>query len=336
MNNRLPLEKRIELLCRLGGYMQQNDAEWQEAKLRAVGANAWFTLPHIDLAVDNIVSQYLQKDKLEQWVAKYQLTDGQKTVGIVMAGNIPLVGFHDFLCGFVSGHKLMLKLSSKDEVLIKHIIAKLIDWEPRVAEDIIVAERLNNCDAYIATGSNNTARYFEQYFAKYPHIIRKNRTSVAILDGTETDEELSLLADDVYKYYGLGCRNVTQVCVPRGYNFEALLRAFTKHNSYADLNKYKNNYDYHLAIYLLNRVPYMSNESILMVENEMPFSAVSVLHYRYYDDREKLVPILKGSEDIQAITGHGFIPFGELQKPALSDYADGVDTMQFLSDLQIK
>jgi hypothetical protein len=252
-----------------------------------------------------------------------------------MAGNIPLVGFHDFLCGFVSGHRLLIRQSSKDDILLKYLILKLGEWEPEVLEQVTIAERLNNCDAYIATGSNNTARYFEQYFGKYPHIIRKNRTSVAILDGTETDEELALLADDVYLYYGLGCRNVTQVCVPRDYNFERLLNVFNKHNDYADLNKYKNNYDYHLAIYLLNRIPYMSNESLLMVENLMPFSAVSVLHYRYYDNKEELTDVLMHSEEIQAVIGKGdgMVPFGESQKPALSEYADGVDTMAFLCGL---
>ena len=329
----LSLARRIELLCELGLYMESNGLGWMDAQDRAVQANAWFTPAHVALATDNIATQFLQKDKLEAWIANYSIPKGKKTVGIVMAGNIPLVGFHDFLCGFVSGHKLLLKLSSKDEVLLKHLIDKLTEWEPAVSDQVIIAERLNNCDAYIATGSNNTARYFEQYFGKYPHIIRSNRTSVAVLDGTETDEELAMLADDVYMYYGLGCRNVTQLCVPRDYNFASLLQVFNKHNDYADLNKYKNNYDYHLAIYLLNRVPYMSNESLLMVENEMPFSAVSVLHYKYYDNKEQLTEQLKNNPEIQAIIGKGFVPFGDSQMPALSDYADGVDTMAFLCGL---
>jgi len=333
MNN-MTTDRRTDLLCNLGTYMQSGDPSWEDVKQRAVQANAWFTAGHIDLAIDNIVAQYLQKDRLQEWLSHYQLPATSKTVGIVMAGNIPLVGFHDFLCGFMSGHKLLLKLSSKDDVLLKYILLKLGEWEPEVSEQVQIAERLNDCDAYIATGSNNTARYFEHYFGKYPNIIRKNRTSVAILDGNETDEELALLADDVYHYYGLGCRNVTQVCVPRDYDFARLLRIFNKHNSYADLNKYKNNYDYHLAIYLLNRIPYMSNESLLMVENLMPFSAVSVLHYRFYDNKEELTDILEHSEEIQAIIGKGHVPFGDSQKPALSEYADGVDTMQFLCGLK--
>lgn len=326
--------RRSDLLCNLGGYMEFNDPAWQSARERAAGANPWFLPGHIELAVHNIVHQFLQRNKLEAWLSNYTLPKEAKTVGIVMAGNIPLVGFHDFLCGFMSGHKVLMKLSSKDDILLPHLLARLIQWEPAVAEQVKVAERLNNCDAYIATGSNNTARYFEQYFGKYPHIIRRNRTSVAVLDGTETDDELALLADDVYLYYGLGCRNVTQVCVPRGYDFTGLLRVFRKYDSYINLHKYKNNYDYHLAVYLLNRVPYMSNESLLLVENEMPFSAVSVLHYKYYSDKEQLIGQLKSSSDIQAIIGKGFVPFGESQKPALSEYADGIDTMAFLCGLQ--
>ena len=329
----LSSERRIDLLCNLGAYMASNDMGWMDAQDRAVQANAWFTATHIALAIDNIVTQFLQRDKLMQWLANYTLPNDIKTVGIVMAGNIPLVGFHDFVCGFISGHNLLLKLSSKDEVLLKYLLNKLTEWEPEVADQVKIAERLNNCDAYIATGSNNTARYFEQYFGKYPHIIRRNRTSVAILEGSETDEELSLLADDVYMYYGLGCRNVTQVCVPKDYEFTRLLQVFNKHNNYADLNKYKNNYDYHLALYLLNRVPYMSNESLLMVENQMPFSAVSVLHYKFYDNKEQLIDELTNNPDIQAIIGKGFVPFGDSQMPALSDYADGVDTMKFLCGL---
>ncbi len=333
MIQRLTLEERIDLLCRLGEHMASDAADWQEAKRRAAGANQWFTPEHIEMAVANIVSEFLEKDKLLSWTGQYPMPEQPRNVGVVMAGNIPLVGFHDLLCAFVAGHNVFIKLSSKDEVLMKYLVGWMAAQEPRVADQLNIAERLTGCDAYIATGSNNTARYFEQYFGKYPNIIRSNRTSVAILDGSETDEELAALADDVYLYYGLGCRNVTQVCVPRDFDFARLLRAFDRYSHYADLNKYKNNYDYHLAIYLLNRVPYMSNESLLMVENALPFSAVSVLHYRYYDNKEELLSELQASNDIQAITGKGFIPFGSAQRPCLSDYPDGVDTMAFLCSL---
>lgn len=329
----LSLSERVELLESIGDYMRSADEEWVAVKERAAQANPWFSLDHVAAATTGIADQFLQAAKLQQWVAGYEMAPVPRVVGIVMAGNIPMVGFHDLLCGFIAGHRLALKLSSKDEVLMKHIVGKLIALAPSLTNSITIAERLTGCDAYIATGSNNTARYFEQYFGKYPHIIRSNRTSVAVLDGTETDDELLALGNDIYLYYGLGCRNVTQVCVPHGYNFERLLNALKAYDYYADFSKYKNNYDYHLAIYLLNKVAYMSNESLLMVENELPFSAVSVLHYRFYNDRNALLASLSGSADIQAIVGHGAIPFGAAQIPSLTDYADGVDTMKFLAGL---
>jgi hypothetical protein len=327
------LEKRKDLLVRLGKYMMTDSQEWLETQLRARNANPWFTAEHITIAVTNIVNELLDKDRIQKWLKEYSLPTTPKRVGIVMAGNIPLVGFHDLLCGFITGHDLHLKLSSKDEVLLKHVINKLAEWEPEVTNSLHIADHLKNCEAYIATGSNNTARYFEQYFGKYPHIIRRNRTSVAILEGDETDEELGELAKDVFTYYGLGCRNVTQVCVPEGYDFTRMLDVFKTFDGYIHHNKYKNNYDYYLAIYLLNRVPYLTNESILMVENKLPFSAVSVLHYRYYRDLRALAHELQEGNDIQTIVGRGFTPFGTAQQPSLGEYADGVDTMAFLCSL---
>jgi hypothetical protein len=234
------------------------------------------------------------------------------------------------LCGFISGHDVLMKLSSKDEVLMKHLVSKLKEWEPEVNKHLQVSDILKGCEAYITTGSNNTARYFEQYFGKYPNIIRKNRTSVAILTGDETNEELALLADDVFLYFGLGCRNVTQVHVPEGYKFDRMFEVFERYAHYADHNKYKNNLDYHLALYLLNRVPYLSNDSVILVENPLPFSAVSVLHYQYYNDRAALRTQLQNSEEIQCIVSREDVPFGAAQTPSISDYADGVDTMAFL------
>lgn len=326
-------EQRISLLVRLADYLQGNSEEWQDIKLRAADMNAWFTQGNIELAIHNICTRMLDADKLRAWMHGYSVTASPKRVGIVAAGNIPLVGFHDFLCGFMSGHINVLKLSSKDEILLKHIVGKLIEWQPQIAQQVIIADNLKGCYAYIATGSNNTARYFEEYFGKYPHIIRKNRTSVAMLDGTETPEELSLLMDDVFTYFGLGCRNVTQVCLPVGYDITLLMEASNKYIDIIHHHKYKNNFDYYLAIYLLNKVHYYTNNTLLMIENAIPFSAVSVLHYRFYDDKNALINELQNSEDIQCIVGHGLTPFGTAQSPTLTDYADGVDTMQFLTSL---
>jgi hypothetical protein len=328
-----PTKRRIELLTRLGDYMQSDDDSWKAAKELAVRQNTWFTPEHIDIAAANIVECLLQPQELDRWVGHYPLPGTPKQVGIVMAGNIPLVGFHDFLCGYMSTHRLLLKLSSKDAILLKHLIDRLTEWEHATAQQVQIAERLNGCDAYIATGSNNSSRYFEQYFSKHPHIIRRNRTSVAVLDGTETMHELQMLARDVFTYFGLGCRNITQLCVPGDYDFQPLLKVFDSYEALMMHNKYHNNYEYHLAIYLLNLVPYQTNGSMLLVENEVPFSAVSVVHYRRYEDRNALVKELSTSQDIQAIVGHGLLPFGEAQRPSLSDYADGEDTMSFLCSL---
>lgn len=336
------LQERIDLMVNLGAYIKASDEEWQQTRDLAFRQNGWFTPQFIDLAVNNIATAFLDREKLGTWAKSYpgitNLPTG-KTVGIVMAGNIPLVGFHDFLCGYISGHKLRIKLSSKDTVLWQHIFRQLASWDRSFSSQVEEAQMLKGCDAYIATGSNNSARYFEQYFAKYPHIIRKNRTSVALLDGSETPEELQLLADDVCTYFGLGCRNVTKVFVPQDYNFEQLLPAFAKYSHHADHNKYKNNYDYQLALYLLNKVPYMSSNNLLMVENESPYAPISVLHYSSYEDKNHLLATLNDDDRIQCIelknapANGKILPLGSSQQPALKDYADGADTMKFLSSL---
>lgn len=333
------LQQRIDLLSRLGEYIQSDNYDWQQAKEKASRENGWFIPEFIELSVRNIAMAFLQKEALINWAAKYKLILRQaqdikpKTVGIVMAGNIPLVGFHDMLCVFITGHKAHIKASSKDEVLIKHLVNVMATWNEEIKDLIVFSEMLKGCDAYIATGSNNSAGYFEYYFAKYPHIIRRNRTSVAILTGNETNEDLDKLADDVYLYFGLGCRNVTKLYVPEGYDFIPLLNIFRKYNYLADHHKYKNNYDYNLAIHLLNKKFYMSNESLLLVEDASLFSPICQLNYEFYTDRDRLIISLKQNENLQGIAGKDFIPFGETQKPSLHDYADGVDTMQFLTTL---
>lgn len=326
-------QRRIDLLVKLGNYILEDGEGWQAAKYAAIAQNGWFTPDTINMATNHIAQIYLNENNLLEWLSHYHLPGDLKKVGIVMAGNIPFVGFHDFLCVFLSGHKMLVKLSSKDTALMTHLFRKLADWEPAVVEQVHTAEMLKGCDAYIATGSNNTARYFEQYFGKYPSIIRRNRTSVAVLDGSETKKDLMALGEDVFSYFGLGCRNVTQVCVPNGYDFTPLLSTFEAWTPLNDHHKYRNNYDYHLALYMLNRVPYLDNGVVLMVENALPFSAVSVLHYRYYSDRDSLLNELRTSSDIQAIVGKGGLSLGSAQQPRLDDYADAVDTMHFLCTL---
>ncbi|WPV63709.1 acyl-CoA reductase [Chitinophaga sp. LS1] len=328
--------EKVAALVRLGQYLTSNDPALLAVKERAYQANGWFTPEFIDLAISQIAENFLEAAHLNSWINAYpELTKNKpaRTVGIVTAGNIPLVGFHDWLCGFVSGHNVRLKLSSKDVILMQHVLDKMKEWHPEWAEQTTVQDMLKNCDAYIATGSNNSSRYFEYYFAQYPHIIRRNRTSVAILTGEETPAELEGLADDISIYFGLGCRNVTKVFVPEGYDFSLLLEAQKKYSYLADHNKYKNNYDYNLALILLNNSPYMSNESMLLQEAPHIFSPISVLNYGYYTDKDTLAAELQANTALQCLVGRGFTPFGTAQQPSLTDYADGVDTLEFLSKL---
>lgn len=325
------LQERKTLLERLGSYMLGNDSEWLTAKRKAYAENPWFIPEFIDLAAENIASRFLTAAALNELSERYALPDenpAPKKIGIVMAGNIPMVGFHDMLCVIMSGHHAMIKTSSKDTVLISHLVNKMKEWETKLP--VTISEMIKGCDAYIATGSNNSSRYFEYYFRKYPHIIRKNRTSVAVLTGKETREDLEQLAGDVYLFFGLGCRNVTKILIPEGYDFVPLLEAFRKYNYLADNNKYKNNYDYNLAMHILNNTYYMTNDSILLVEDASPFSRISQLHYSFYKDEKEARASLQNHPDIQCVVNGGSTGFGHSQVPGICDYADGVDTMQFL------
>ncbi len=316
--------------------MLSDHPEWLDAKEKAFKENSWFTPEFIVRSVSEIANRYLLKETLEKWAISYQLpeqTDFSKKIGVVMAGNIPLVGFHDFLSVFISGHRAVIKPSSKDAVLIRHLVAVMQDMNPDVKTLVSFSEMLKGCDAYIATGSNNSSRYFEYYFGKYPHIIRRNRTSVAVLSGTETGDELNALADDVYLYFGLGCRNVTKIYVPENYDFLPLLTSFKKYNYLAEHHKYKNNYDYNLALHILNKKFYMTNESIILAEENSPFSPISQLNYELYTDENSILTSLKNHPEIQCIVSRQTIPFGQSQCPSVNDYADGVDTLSFLKEL---
>jgi hypothetical protein len=329
------LHKRISLLVRLGEYIKSKENSFNEIKEQAYLYNRWFTTSFTGYAGKVFGEQVLSQDILEDFANTYAIPDYQqvpKTIGLVMAGNIPMVGLHDMVCIFLSGHRQMIKFSSKDNILMKHLAEKLIAWEPDVAEFIQWNDILKDCYAYIATGSDNSSRYFEAYFSKYPHIIRKNRTSIAILTGHENDDELAKLADDVHIYFGLGCRNVTQLFVPKNYNFEALLNHFRRYNYFKDHEKYRNNFDYQLTIAIMNNRFYMSNDSIVLLENDNPFSPISQLHYQFYSNLEDVLSKLDMTK-IQCIVGQGFIPFGKVQVPEIGDFPDGIDTMQFLCGL---
>ncbi len=331
----MDLENRISLLVELGDYMLSDDAQWTMAKTRAFQHNSWFIPDFIEMAVRNITSRYLQRNLLEEWALHYHFpstNENPKNVGIVMAGNIPLVGFHDFLSCFISGNRQFIKLSSKDSVLFTSLLNFLVKRCPEFAQYAQFTDMLKGMDAYIATGSNNSARYFEYYFGKYPSLIRRNRTSIALLQGDETPEELEKLADDVFMYFGLGCRNVTQIHVPENYDFIPLLQYFRKYQWVADHNKYKNNYDYRLSLAILNKLYYMTNDCLLLLEDKSPFSPISVLNYSFYRDLKTDLPFSENQE-LQCVVGREYVPFGKSQQPDLTDYADGRDTMKFLRAL---
>lgn len=331
------LEQRVVLLKKLGDYILSDDENWSNAKEKAFYENPWFIPEFVNFQVRHIADTYLNAQHLQEWINRYNVPaehPSPKNVGIVMAGNIPLAGFHDFLSAFISGHRQTIKPSSKDQELIKAITNQLIAWEPAVQKYVSLADQLKGCFAYIATGSNNSSRYFDYYFSKYPHIIRRNRTSAAILTGNETLADLEALADDVYLYFGLGCRNVTKIYVPEHYDFLPLLESFKKYDWISDNHKYKNNFDYQLAIMIINKIYYMSNGSLLFQENKGLFSPISLLHYEYYTDVAAVEKTLIHNTDIQCIIGRKYIPFGKAQKPALDDYADKADTLKFLLNLE--
>ena len=333
----MKLQERKELLVRLGEYMMSRNEQWEQAKHKSFLDNNWFIPEFVDLSVKNIAGNFLQPQQLQRFIDQYKIPQenaSPKKIGIVMAGNVPLVGFHDLLCTFLTGHYALIKPSSKDQALVTHLVQKMTEWNREMENYIAISEMLKNCDAYIATGSNNSARYFEYYFRNHPVIIRKNRTSVAILEGNESREELEALADDVYQYFGLGCRNVTQIFVPENYDFKPLLDSFAKYNYLINHHKYKNNYDYNLAVHILNNRYYMPNGSILLVEDAAPFSPISQLHYEYYTNASEVRARLLLDENIQCVTGRHHIAFGGAQCPQISDFADGVDTMTFLLGLR--
>ena len=310
------------------------EEEYQDLQVlinKQVIHNGWFTPQNVRNALLSLGTQ-LKSEKLEEWSHRYAFVTSPKKVALIMAGNIPLVGFHDFLCVILTGHSVVAKLSSEDKHLLPALISHLIKFEPDLKERIVVTQgRIGEVDAVIATGSDNSAVYFEQYFGKYPHIFRKNRTSLALLEGTESKEELYQLGHDVFDYFGLGCRNVSHLLIPHDFDLNRFFEAIVPFGEIVNHHKYANNYDYNKAVYLLNKVPLLDNNFLLLRETEDLFSPQGMLHYHRYTNLEDARAYIEiHSEKIQAVTGNKFIPFGSAQCPALDDYADGVDTMAFL------
>jgi len=316
------------------GLTEAEYADFNHLILKSKSLNGWFTEENVRKAIGGIVN-LLIPEKLDKWLSKYEFNSKQnKRVGVIMAGNIPMVGFHDAFCVLLSGNNLVAKLSSEDNLMIPAILEFLIKIEPQFISKINFVDRLKDIDAVIATGSNNSARYFETYFGKYPNIIRKNRTSIALITGNETEEELKAFANDVFLYFGKGCRNVTKVLVPSGYDLDKLFNSFFPFKDVINHHKYANNYDYHKAIFMMNQTPIIENGFLMMIENETLHSPLSILNYQYYANKnEALAYIETNKNEIQCVVGADYVPFGKAQMPEADDYADGEDTLKFLLSL---
>jgi hypothetical protein len=301
--------------------------------------NGWYTEEQVIFSLE-AWAEALTEENLDKWLANYDLTAVEpKTVGLVLAGNIPLVGFHDFLSVLITGHKALVKTSSNDQHLLPFLAKYLIAAEPEFAVFITFTEgKLEGFDAVIATGSNNTARYFEYYFKDKPSIIRKNRNSAAILTGKETREDLIGLGEDIFRYFGLGCRNVSKLFVPTGYDFKDFFEAIYEYRDVIHYEKYANNYDYNKAVFLMSNFKLLDNEFLTIKEDTGYASPISSVFYEYYDNLDTLKQKLKAEQDqIQCVVSDNItedsIAFGQTQKPGLLDYADNIDTIAFLSKI---
>jgi hypothetical protein len=332
-------EDVLDAMAQLGRWMTHLDGEEKTSLfLRAANENGWFTPESLEQAWGGI-AYMLQRDKLEALINNYPQPVCARSVGVIMAGNIPLVGFHDVLCVLLAGHKLWMKPSARDAVLIRALAHQLKTIRPPLADRIFEVERLNGVDAAIATGSDNAATTFAYYFRHIPHLIRKNRTSCAVLRGDETEADLQNLGQDVFSYFGLGCRNVSTLLAPTHYTFGPLLQAWQRFGYVAQHHKYANNLDYQKAILLVNRESFLDGGHVLLRESEQLVSPVAVVHYRHYRSPEHLNEIIQQQAPrLQAVVSKdGFFagskPFGCAQRPEPSDFADGVDTLAFLSGI---
>ena len=340
----MTLEQRKLAFKELGEYLNSPDEELKQLIETAHQSNAWFTPQETAKALKGISFMLTEAD-LNTWFDSFQ-SDlkndiSPKTVGLVLAGNIPLVGFHDILAVLATGHIALIKASSQDKYLIPHLLNKLIEFQPEFETQIRFTERLENFEAVIATGSNNSSRYFEHYFGKVPHIIRKNRKSIAVLSGNESSDDLYLLGHDLFDYFGLGCRNVSKVFVPRDYDFRIFFESIESYNNIVNHNKYCNNYEYNKSIYLINRDKHLDNGFLLVKEDTRLASPLAVLYFEEYKDLASVEEnIAAHTDEIQCIVTKEKLSiksqqlgFGESQKPKLWDYADGVNTVGFLLSL---
>jgi hypothetical protein len=301
---------------------------------KEVQVNPWFTKENCIKALNGIV-HLIEKEPLDNFSNSYQFTSKPKTIALIMAGNLPFVGFHDLLCVLLTGNKALCKLSSSDSRIPAKIIGWVCEWNPELKDYIQIAVGpIKNYDAVIATGSNNSIAQFETYFGHVPHLFRKNRSSIALLDGSETDLELKNLASDCFDFFGMGCRNVSKLYLPDGFNLNRIFENFLGQAHLIQHHKYGNNYDYNRTIFLMNQIPFLDNNVFMLKEDEGIHAPLSVIYYEFYTDKGTVLERLEGmKENIQAIVGHDFIPFGKAQAPDITDFADGVDTCSWLNTL---
>ena len=332
------LEERIKVFVKLGICISESFLAKNSDKInQSISENPWFTKKNIENALFAL-KDMLELDMLQSWIKPYSMHEqvNPKRVLIIMAGNIPFVGFHDLLSVIISGHKPIVKLSSNDRILMSLLIEVLITISPSLKNDIQFIDKVKNkkFDAVISTGTDNSAHYFKYYFRDAKKIIRKNRRSIAILDGSETSLELKGLASDVFAYFGLGCRNVSKIYLPNGYDLNLLFEAFFEYNKIVDHRKYGNNYDYNKAVFLMGNNRLIENGFILLKEDESLHSPVAMLYYEFYNDKQLVDHFIsKNKESIQCVVSKDDISFGMTQNPRLWDYADGIDTIDFLRNI---
>ncbi len=343
----MSINKRIKILSEIGNSFNEiangKQIDAFPGFESVFNHNPWFTSENVKYSLQEW-SNLLSEKNLNSWISTYNIPDNYSSsvkLGIIMAGNIPFVGLHDLICGYILGVKLRIKLSSKDTVLMKWFIDSIKERDNDFSDKIIIFEELiSDFNTVIATGSNSSNQYFEYYFKSYPKILRHNRSSIAVLTGKETNEELEALGDDIFTYFGLGCRNVTSLRIPEGFEFAPLAEAFKKYQNAIDNNKYANNFNYQYTIIAMNRILHVNLHNLLLLESPSLHSPVSIVNYQYYSDIKNLNKELhQHKDDIQCIVSNSEdidsrVDFGQTQKPSLSDYADNIDTIEFLLNLQ--
>ena len=344
----LDFKERIKAFSELGTLFKENidkkenkkfpkwDLLLEETIIKSKSYNSWFTIDNLKLSLKNW-SDSLQENNISDWLLKYKIEDkSSKRIAIIMAGNIPAVGFHDLLCSLLLNFDCLVKLSSDDKFIIPFIVKFLESRNKKLNNKVVFeSEKLKNFDGVIATGNNNSHRYFDYYFSKYPNLLRKTRHSIAVLDGNESDEDLSNLSNDIFNYFGLGCRSVSKVFLPRSYDLDFLFNAFFKHKEIINHNKYVNNFDYNKAVYLMSKEKFIENGFLILKEETKLGSPIGCLFYEFYDDKKDIIKLIQNNSDsIQCVASNmdlkTNIQFGQTQCPTIGDYADNNDTIKFL------